>query len=483
MVSNEAQIILRDLRVSNLDPNALKSCLMELGYFPEANILPPIYKLAITNSGNVSKQEADPVSLFVTKSKQKWRDFKILKPENYMQVVNLLIDNYADVSAHFLKSSRILSYSTPVVYNEHKKRPGLQISNWTDMQEHMLAASSENRLTHLVQLDIQSCYETLYTHTLEWAMGKLGKKFDKGIRSGNNRRTHGLPIGPYISDILAEIVLCWVDRNIEKALNRLDYLGYRYKDNYYFLAKGSSECEKILSITSEELRNAHFTLNDSKTKIGLYTDYHLSMWQTDHKLLIQSLGLKSKNAQFTNEKLQVFIDQSLKISEVYGNSTSILEKTINYITEGDFKGIISYSTLFYSITGMLPLRTLSYPKVLAYLKKLSEEHPLELTAIYKKFIINEISGAYDRKDAFALMWIVYILADFEDDAVKVSATEKLEKIRRKSRLIKDVITYVRDPSKDITLWNENISQIKLSRNDYLGASELFDYLGISFAES
>ncbi len=483
MISNDSQISLRDSRVSCVDPQKLKICLMELGYFPEANIFPPIYKITTSASGNTSKAEAEAVSLFVTKSHQKWRDFKILKPENYMQVVELLINNYADVQRHFTQASHILSYSSPIVYENHRQRPGFQISNWVDMQGHMLAASSENRLTHLVQMDIQSCYETLYTHTLEWAMGRLGEKFDKGIRSGNQKRTHGLPIGPYISDILAEIVLCWVDRSIEKALNNLDYLGYRYKDNYYFLTRGSTECERILSVVSEELRNAHFTLNDSKTKVGLYTEYHLSMWQTEHKLLIQSLGLKSKKAQFTNEKLQVFIDQSLKISKAYNNSTSILEKTINIITEGDFKGIIDYGTLFYSVTGMLPLRTLSYPKILSYLKKLTLEHPVQLAAIYKKFIINEIDSAYKRKDAFALMWIVYILGDFDDEAVKTLALDRLEKLRRKSKIIKDMITYASKPGEDISLWPQNISQIKLSRKDYLNANDLFDYLGISFAES
>lgn len=483
MISNENQIILRNDRVNHIESKDLKSCLMELGYFPEANIFPPIYKITSRLSGNSSKAEAEAINLFVTKTNHKWRDFKILKPENYMQIVNLVIDNYEVVREHFLQSSRILSYSNPIVYENNRQRSGFQISNWVVMQDHMLAASSENRLTHLIQMDIQSCYETLYTHTLEWAMGKLGDKFDRGIRSGNQKRTHGLPIGPYISDILAEIVMCWIDRNIEKALNKLDYLGYRYKDNYYFLTRGSNECEKILSIVSEELRNAHFTLNDSKTELGLYTEYHLSMWQTEHKLLIQSLGLKSKNAQFTNEKLQVFIDQSLKISKTYNNSTSILEKTINIITEGDFNGIISYETLFYSVTGMLPLRTLSYPKILSYLKKLTLKHPVPLAEIYKRFIINEIDNAYNRKDAFALMWIVYILSDFDDESVKMIALEKLEKIRRKSKIIKDMLTYVRTPSEDISLWQQNISQIILSRKDYMDADELFDYLGISFAES
>ena len=46
-----------------------------------------------------------------------------------------------------------------------------------------------------------------------------------------------------------------------------------------------------------------------------------------------------------------------------------------------------------------------------------------------------------------------------------------------------MLTYVRKPDEDIKLWSQNISQLTLSRKDYLNADELFDYLGISFAES
>jgi hypothetical protein len=483
MISNEQQIESRNARVDSIKPSELKKCLMQIGYFPEANIFPPIYEVSITRSGQTSKTTTEPVGHFVTKSQQKWRDFKLLKPENYMQTVNTIVDNYDQLEAHFSKTKKILSYTTPIVYSDNRERPGFQINNWLDMHKDMLAASSENRLTHLVQIDIQSCYETLYTHTLEWALGRLGSKFDLAIRRGNKNRTHGLPIGPYVSDILAEVVLCWLDKNIEKELNNLDYLGYRYRDNYYFLCRGSTECEKILGAVSEKLRDAHFTVNDSKTRIGLYTEYQLSMWQTEHKLLVQSLGLKSKGAVFTNEKLQVFIDQSLKISEKFNNSNNILEKTVNIITEGDFKGIIDFNNLFYSISAMLPMRTLSYPKILAYLKKLTQQHPFKLKAIYKKFLINEIENAYSRKDAFALMWLTYVVADIDDESIKTLALDRLSKMRRKSKIVSDMLTYVKDPAQNITLWETNDSQIKLARKDYLSADELFDYLGISFGES
>lgn len=484
MISNSTQITKRDERVSALDPNELKNSLMKLGYFAEANIFPPIYKITVKENGDTSTREAAPVNLFVTKSSQKWRDFKLLKPENYMRTVNILIDNYEEVRASLLSTSKILSYSTPVVYENQSERPGKQISNWVTMQSDMLSASSQNRLTYLVEVDIQNCYDTLYTHAIEWALGKrLGKKLDASIRSGNKKRTHGLPVGPYVSDILAEVVLTWIDRNIEKALNNTAYLGYRFKDNYYFLCRGQSEGEKILSVVAEQLRNSHFSINDSKTNISLYTEYHLSMWQTDHKLLIQSLGLKTKNANFTNEKLQVFIDQSLKISKRYNNSNNVLEKTIKIICDGNYNGIIHYDTLFYSVTGMLPLRTLSYPKILSYLKKLAYDYPIELEEIYKTFVLNEIQSAYERKDTFALLWLAYIVNDTDDSSLKDLAAKKLNLMRGRNKVIKDMLLFISDENANIDLWGVNKSRIILSRNEYLNADALYGYLGISFGES
>src|SRR5206468_2555771 len=110
-------------------------------------------------------------------------------------------------------------------------------------------------------------------------------------------------------------------------------------------------------------------------------------------------------------------------------------------TEGDFKGKIDYSNLFYSISAMLPLRTLSYPKILAYLKKLAQQHPPELDTIYKKFLTNEIESAYSRKDAFALMWLTYVIADIDDESIKKLALDRLSKFRRKSIIISDMLTY------------------------------------------
>jgi len=327
MLINDIQIGKRDTRVDGVDEAKLKICLMNLGYFPESNIFPPIYKITTQDTGETSQKVASPINLFVTKSSQSWRDFKMLKPENYMRTVNLIVDNYEQIRSSFKETKKILSYSNPVVYKKQSERPGRQISQWFDMHSDMLATSSRHRLSYLVEVDIQNCYESLYTHGIEWALGKrLGKKLDSSIRSGNKRRTHGLPVGPYVSDILAETVLCWVDRNIEKALNNTAYIGYRYKDNYYFLCRGVSEGEKILSVIAEELRNAHFSVNDTKTNVSLYTKYHLSMWQTGHKLLIQSLQLKLKGSKLTNEKLQVLIDQSLKISDAYSNKNNILRK-------------------------------------------------------------------------------------------------------------------------------------------------------------
>ncbi len=139
--------------------------------------------------------------------------------------------------------------------------------------------------------------------------------------------------------------------------------------------------------------------------------------------------------------------------------------------------------LFYSISGMLPLRTLSYPKVLSYLKRLALDHSLILKDIYNLFLRNEIENAYSRKDVFALMWLAYMVADSDEEDLKTLATSKLALMRRRNKIIKDMVDYVNDPGKEIKLWEQNRSQIILSRNEYLSAVELYDYLGISFAES
>ena len=142
----------------------------------------------------------------------------------------------------------------------------------------------EQKYTHLMKMDIASCFYHIYTHTITWAIkGKeqakslIGKStfendFDTLMQHANYNETNGIIVGPEISRIFAEIILQRIDSNV---LNRLkqepyalklgrDYEVRRYVDDHYIYANSKDNLRLILDIYKEELQFYKLYINESK---------------------------------------------------------------------------------------------------------------------------------------------------------------------------------------------------------------------------
>jgi hypothetical protein len=142
----------------------------------------------------------------------------------------------------------------------------------------------EQKYTHLMKMDIASCFYHIYTHTITWAVkgkeqakAQIGKStfenhFDTLMRQANYNETNGIIVGPEISRIFAEIILQRIDVNV---LNRLkqepyslklgrDYEVRRYVDDYYIYANSKEKQRLILDVYREELQFYKLYVNESK---------------------------------------------------------------------------------------------------------------------------------------------------------------------------------------------------------------------------
>lgn len=483
MLINSDATWYRDCRLEKLAKDQLEDTLLVHGYFAEANVLPPIYELE-KRTGDTDNITRDPLVVHVPKGKNEWRDFTFLHPQNYGSVVELLCENVTSITEHLKKNQSIVSYSTPVTFANPGERAGLQIGAWTEMQRHLVEASGLNKLNTLVQLDIQRCYHVLYTHTLEWALkdegdSKLGDQLDVALRRGNQNRTHGLAVGPYISDVAAELVLSKVDELIEKECSAIESLGYRFKDNYYFLCKNDSDAAKIVANVAVVLRGYHLTLNDAKSKVMNFTDYMISMWQVEHNFIGETVGINDK--KLTDGQLKLYLSKSIILSKAFNNEKNVIEKTISKIMECELIGFIDYKWLFYTLSNSLYLKSLSYPKLINYMKKLAYENPIKLDREYKLFMQSEIESADDNKDLYRLSWLGYILKDHQDDALLQLIKDTLAR-HTEHIFISKLYMYLVDEEVD-DLWGVNIGRIMFKKKSYLSYQDLNDYLAISFAES
>lgn len=164
---------------------------------------------------------------------------------------------------------------------------------------------AEKKFMHLLKMDVQSCFDSIYTHSIAWAIcggadiykdtfagkfdGSIGAYWDKMMQEMNYNETNGIVIGPECSRIFAEVILQHIDQKVEHQLlakgyhNKVDYECYRYVDDYFFFYNNDvvkNEAEQILQSYLKEFKlslsqeksqaiERPFVTDITKTKIAL----------------------------------------------------------------------------------------------------------------------------------------------------------------------------------------------------------------------
>ena len=148
-----------------------------------------------------------------------------------------------------------------------------------------------------LSLDIQKFYESIYTHTITWAIlekkcGKIQnckkcpdvmncneqnrKEFsdllDKKNQNMNFNETNGILTGPFSSRIFSELILVKIDEKIRgnQIKKDIDFEFTRYVDDYTIFFNDINLMEQIISIFREELLEYKLYLNEEKIELKQY---------------------------------------------------------------------------------------------------------------------------------------------------------------------------------------------------------------------
>lgn len=145
----------------------------------------------------------------------------------------------------------------------------------------------EKKYDAMVQIDVSKCFDSIYTHSLPWAViGKsqtkfdlegskttFGGRFDALMQNLNQNETNGIVIGPEFSRIFAEIILQSADVELELVLSKranlkhkVDYEIFRYVDDYFVFYNDNSTELKVVEELQEILKSKKLTINASKLK-------------------------------------------------------------------------------------------------------------------------------------------------------------------------------------------------------------------------
>lgn len=146
---------------------------------------------------------------------------------------------------------------------------------------------SEKKYDAMVQIDVSKCFDSIYTHSLPWAvLGKdqtkfslddskstFGGRFDALMQNLNHKETNGIVIGPEFSRIFAEIILQSVDVELMKQLadganltHKVDYEIFRYVDDFFVFYNKESTQLKIFETLLEILKGKKLSINTAKIK-------------------------------------------------------------------------------------------------------------------------------------------------------------------------------------------------------------------------
>lgn len=218
---------------------------------------------------------SDPLIFSGYKNSNSRRKFAIPNPYQYAKAAHVIVINSTDIFS--ILDDNNCSLTVPLVTipstDECYKKP---VKNISESKEKIKKLYQNN--LYEIRLDIQSFFDSVYTHSIAWAMhtksfakknkqnkGLVGNQIDNCIQNLNSGQTNGILVGNSISRIVSEIILCSVDTIIKSRITGISYL--RFVDDYYIFIKDTSQLNDILAIFRQELAKYELTLNENKLQI------------------------------------------------------------------------------------------------------------------------------------------------------------------------------------------------------------------------
>lgn len=217
-----------------------------------------------------------------------FRDYGIPNPFAYLELVRHICDHWKEMVALLKTNTAGQPYCVSRIHirktRDSKALFSMGYKNWKTDCNPLPALLVGRR--YLVHCDISKCFPSIYTHALDWAV--VGREEAKRNHSGHidtwskeldhltscctNGETHGLLIGPHASNLLAELILTEVD----KELIGQGYRFIRNIDDYECYVDSADEAERFVIELEGCLAQYRLTLNQKKTEIrelpGALTD-------------------------------------------------------------------------------------------------------------------------------------------------------------------------------------------------------------------
>ncbi|AFL80505.1 Reverse transcriptase (RNA-dependent DNA polymerase) [Aequorivita sublithincola DSM 14238] len=303
--------------------------LLNLGYFPK-ELPPPFESKSFSDKIGIIKTQWNTISSPFKRperlkySESKWVVFSIPKVQLSRRIINIpnplhqsklsstISDRWVEIDEIFKKS--FITSSSPVE-DPKKNRALIPKHDFGAFKRRRLNESFDN--LYEVKTDVSRFYGTIYTHSIPWLvhtkpiakenrddMTMLGNALDRDLRCLNSGQTMGIPIGPDTSLVIAEIITCLIDIQIQTKLKNVK--SFRFIDDYYLYCDNYADAEKAFKFIQSLLTEYQLDINEEKTKISKVPFPFDSKWSIE----LGSFQFRIKaNSQLTD--IERFVSLSL----------------------------------------------------------------------------------------------------------------------------------------------------------------------------
>ncbi|WP_239779422.1 RNA-directed DNA polymerase [Tenacibaculum finnmarkense] len=307
--------------------------MLKLGYFPK-ELPPPFESKTFSNKINVIKTQWNSISSPFDRTERfkysdsKWVLFSIPKVQLSRRIINIpnplhqskltstIANRWTEINDIFKKST--ISSSSPIK-DDKGNRALISKHNFSEFKRRRSNESFAN--LYEVKTDVSRFYGTIYTHSIPWLvhtkpiakahrtdMTMLGNALDKDLRNLNSGQTVGIPIGPDTSLVIAEIMSCLIDIQIQTKLKNVQ--SFRFIDDYYVYCDNYADAEKAFKFIQSLLTEYQLDINEEKTKISKAPFAFDSKWSID---LGSFTFRKRANSQLTD------IERFVSLSIIHSN--------------------------------------------------------------------------------------------------------------------------------------------------------------------
>jgi len=339
------------------------------------------------------KEKTKPFIFNITHKKNDFRQLSVIHPVNQKKMVDFY-DKYKNIIIYYCslspfsirKPAKVANFT---FYNDilHKKNEDKDLqysqieqddseyenlksffsyrkySNIHKFYESYQFHRSEKKYNKLLKIDISKCFDSIYTHTLPWALlnksivktniesslATFGGEFDRLMQDLNANETNGIIIGPEFSRIFAELILQQIDINIyerikiddtneKKLIHKVDYEIFRYVDDYFIFYNEDVYIDRIIESFNFTLKEFKMFLNENKSIIiskPIITEISIAK-QKIIDLFDKHLILKQKEALEDNEQSN---------QGFYFSSDNVITRFKSFVKESnvEYKDIMNFT--------------------------------------------------------------------------------------------------------------------------------------------